>query len=234
MISVYFFALISTVRYLIHFRLAKLEPKVRENIYLSLYYTLACIIVPHSVGSGFFDFNEPTSHIRLYYGMQISFYLVSIAYMVQPNSIERQKKDYNRLLVHHGVTLFLIVLSQQFRYHNLGVTIMFLHDLGDIALSVAKACHNQSQSDPTNSAVEWGALVAFAAFVVLFFVGRLVVLPYYIILPCVRYASSTQHAMAVIGLIVLWVLHLLWFRDIARMIWKLQQSGGKTSNVHED
>lgn len=44
------------------------------------------------------------------------------------------------MLIHHAVTIALLVLSYGYRYHRLGLMVLFCHDVNDILLEYTK-CH---------------------------------------------------------------------------------------------
>ncbi|XP_045408163.1 ceramide synthase 1 isoform X2 [Lemur catta] len=69
------------------------------------------------------------------YLLQGSFYghsLYATLYM------DTWRKDSVVMLVHHVVTLVLIVSSYAFRYHNVGILVVFLHDISDVLLEFTK------------------------------------------------------------------------------------------------
>uniref|UniRef100_A0A3Q3XNN8 TLC domain-containing protein n=1 Tax=Mola mola TaxID=94237 RepID=A0A3Q3XNN8_MOLML len=48
------------------------------------------------------------------------------------------RKDSAVMVVHHIITLALISFSYAFRYHNVGILVLFLHDINDIQLEFTK------------------------------------------------------------------------------------------------
>ncbi|ELW67136.1 LAG1 longevity assurance like protein 1, partial [Tupaia chinensis] len=69
------------------------------------------------------------------YLLQGSFYGHSIYATVY---MDTWRKDSVVMLVHHVVTLVLIVSSYAFRYHNVGILVLFLHDISDVQLEFTK------------------------------------------------------------------------------------------------
>lgn len=69
------------------------------------------------------------------YLLQGSFYGHSIYATLYMDS---WRKDSVVMLVHHVVTLVLIVSSYAFRYHNVGILVLFLHDISDVQLEFTK------------------------------------------------------------------------------------------------
>ncbi|KAL7992965.1 hypothetical protein Chor_017221, partial [Crotalus horridus] len=73
--------------------------------------------------------------IALTYLIQGSFYAHSIYATLY---MDAWRKDSVVMLIHHVVTLTLIVFSYIFRYHNIGILVLFLHDFSDIQLEFTK------------------------------------------------------------------------------------------------
>ncbi|KAJ8408242.1 hypothetical protein AAFF_G00256560 [Aldrovandia affinis] len=92
----------------------------------------------HDPPSVFYDWKSgmtvPTD-IAIAYLIQGSFYGHSIYATVY---MDAWRKDSTVMVVHHIITLALITFSYAFRYHNIGVLVLFLHDLSDIQLEFTK------------------------------------------------------------------------------------------------
>ncbi|KAM4548101.1 ceramide synthase 1 [Odontesthes bonariensis] len=73
--------------------------------------------------------------ISLAYLIQGSFYGHSIYATV---NMDAWRKDSAVMVVHHIITLALISFSYAFRYHNVGILVLFLHDINDIQLEFTK------------------------------------------------------------------------------------------------
>ncbi|MBZ3872371.1 Ceramide synthase 1, partial [Sciurus carolinensis] len=69
------------------------------------------------------------------YLLQGSFYGHSIYATLY---MDTWRKDSVVMLIHHVVTLVLIVSSYAFRYHNVGILVLFLHDISDVQLEFTK------------------------------------------------------------------------------------------------
>nr|XP_005505526.2 ceramide synthase 1 isoform X1 [Columba livia] len=105
------------------------------GIYLLFFTDYPFFYDPPSV---FYDWKKgmdvPTD-IAIAYLLQCSFYGHSIyatAYM------DTWRKDSVVMLLHHVVALTLIAFSYAFRYHNVGILVLFLHDVNDIQLEFTK------------------------------------------------------------------------------------------------
>uniref|UniRef100_A0A3P9J3W1 Ceramide synthase 1 n=1 Tax=Oryzias latipes TaxID=8090 RepID=A0A3P9J3W1_ORYLA len=73
--------------------------------------------------------------IAIAYLIQGSFYGHSIYATV---NMDEWRKDSAVMVVHHIITLALISFSYAFRYHNVGILVLFLHDINDIQLEFTK------------------------------------------------------------------------------------------------
>ncbi|XP_057564454.1 ceramide synthase 1 isoform X3 [Hippopotamus amphibius kiboko] len=73
--------------------------------------------------------------IAVAYLLQGSFYGHSIYATLY---LDAWRKDSVVMLIHHVVTLVLIVSSYAFRYHKVGILVLFLHDISDVQLEFTK------------------------------------------------------------------------------------------------
>ncbi|KAM4739093.1 ceramide synthase 1 isoform 1-T1 [Anableps anableps] len=73
--------------------------------------------------------------IAIAYLIQGSFYGHSIYATV---NMDTWRKDSAVMVVHHIITLALISFSYAFRYHNVGILVLFLHDINDVLLEFTK------------------------------------------------------------------------------------------------
>ncbi|XP_029469869.1 ceramide synthase 1 [Rhinatrema bivittatum] len=134
-------------------RWCRLQPKdaakVPESAWKLLFYTvfwsysaylLLCKDYPffHDPPTAFHDWKRgmqvPTDIALAYLG-QGSFYGHSTFATIY---MDTWRKDSVVMLVHHVVTLILIIFSYAFRYHNIGLLVLFLHDVNDIQLEFTK------------------------------------------------------------------------------------------------
>lgn len=72
----------------------------------------------------------PSDKLKLYYMIQTGYHLQSLLYMVLLSPI---RNDFIEMLLHHLVTLLLIVGSYMGNYTALGALIAFTHDIGDVS-----------------------------------------------------------------------------------------------------
>ncbi|XP_066492117.1 ceramide synthase 1 [Tiliqua scincoides] len=90
---------------------------------------------PPSVFNGWKKGMEVPLDIALVYLVHSSFYGHSIYATLY---MDAWRKDSVVMLVHHFVTLTLLAFSYMFRYHNVGILVLFLHDISDIQLEFTK------------------------------------------------------------------------------------------------
>ncbi|XP_034738528.1 ceramide synthase 1 [Etheostoma cragini] len=92
----------------------------------------------HDPPSVFYNWKSGMSvptDIAIAYLIQGSFYGHSIYATVY---MDVWRKDSAVMVVHHIITLALISFSYAFRYHNVGILVLFLHDINDIQLEFTK------------------------------------------------------------------------------------------------
>nr|XP_015826784.2 ceramide synthase 1 [Nothobranchius furzeri] len=92
----------------------------------------------HDPPSTFYNWKSgmavPTD-IAVAYLIQGSFYGHSIYATI---NMDTWRKDSAVMVVHHIITLALISFSYAFRYHNVGILVLFLHDINDVQLEFTK------------------------------------------------------------------------------------------------
>ncbi|KAI3368765.1 hypothetical protein L3Q82_025748 [Scortum barcoo] len=92
----------------------------------------------HDPPSVFYNWKSGMSvptDIAIAYLIQGSFYGHSIYATIY---MDAWRKDSAVMVVHHIITLALISFSYAFRYHNVGILVLFLHDINDIQLEFTK------------------------------------------------------------------------------------------------
>ena len=96
----------------------------------------------------------------------------------------KSNSDFKVMLIHHVVTLSLVISGYLARHFNHGLVVAYLHDVTDIFLEFSKLL-NYTVGDP------W-SVFTFFQFMVAFFVTRIVVYPIYIILPMLNRIGETE------------------------------------------
>ncbi|XP_043909786.1 ceramide synthase 1 [Protopterus annectens] len=105
------------------------------STYLLFFAQYPFFFEPASV---FYDWKkgmEVPADIAIAYLIQSSFYGHSIYATVY---MDTWRKDSLVMLTHHVIAVMLLVSSYAFRYHNVGILVLFLHDFTDVALEFAK------------------------------------------------------------------------------------------------
>ncbi|KAI8915322.1 TRAM/LAG1/CLN8 homology domain-containing protein, partial [Powellomyces hirtus] len=153
---------------------------------------------------------------KLYYKVGFSSYLygsISIIFF------EPKQKDFAVMVSHHLVTLVLIFLSYMWPYYRIGCAILFLHDLSDPIMELAKMALYAGKTRLADA--------LFATFAVTFIVTRNWIFPAYVIRSVFQYAYDAPHPIlfagisvrdaAVFCLCLLEVFHLYWSSLILKM-----------------
>ena len=83
-----------------------------------------------------------------------SFYLLQAAnwahlVIVLFLQLEKPRKDFHELVVHHITTISLIFLSYRFHFTWIGVPVFWTHDISDVLLSLCKIFNYLNLPDPT-------------------------------------------------------------------------------------
>ncbi|XP_073236842.1 ceramide synthase 6-like [Porites lutea] len=176
----------------------------------------------------FFDHgNHPlTDEIYYYYLFETGFYLSLIISLF----VDVKRKDFWQMVVHHIVTVLLLVFSYYSGFFRIGSIIVLLHDLADIFLESAKV-FNYAKWEATCN-------IAFILFAVIFNSSRLVYYPFWV-LHTVYYSPSYCGPFKAwpyfMGLLLcLQVLHMYWSYKIAEMALSFFRKGTVEGDVRSD
>jgi hypothetical protein len=231
--------------------------KLTETMFYTLYYLVACGILAILIQSEkwLWKFGNLTSHtsvldgifedwppsrsgiVHLYYMVTLGFYSSSIVCLFWFDS---RRSDFVEFVIHHFVTLGLVLASYFLGFVRCGIALMGLHDLGDVFLYLAKTLHYFGLAGIDTT--------VFAVFAVTFYCTRLVLLPrisYAIAVDSFRmmaqnatyhnwarnYVSSFRQIALFATLInTLILLHCFWFCLILKMIYRELFLGKKISD----
>nr|POF13907.1 sphingosine n-acyltransferase lac1 [Quercus suber] len=89
-----------------------------------------------------------------------AYYLLQGAYWAQQGLVlllllEKPRKDFKELVLHHLITLALIGLSYRFHFTYMGVAVYITHDISDFFLAVSTSCQARlllrHHANPTSS-----------------------------------------------------------------------------------
>ena len=81
---------------------------------------------------------------RQHEGLFKAYYLLQASYWAQQGLVlvlmlEKPRKDFKELVLHHIITLALIGLSYRFHFTYMGIAVYITHDISDFFLAVS-AC----------------------------------------------------------------------------------------------
>ncbi|XP_076093560.1 ceramide synthase 5-like [Mytilus galloprovincialis] len=154
-----------------------------------------------------------SNDIYWYYLIELGFYL-SAVYML---FTDHKRKDFTEFIIHHVVTIFLLVLSFSYNLLRAGTLVLCIHDQVDYLLAMAKIaiyCKKPLIAD-----------TLFVLFILVWIITRLGIYPYvilysvYIDLPVYArelgpyvemYDTCTLMKFVKGALLVLQILHLIW------------------------
>jgi very-long-chain ceramide synthase len=172
--------------------------------------------------------------------MVLFYYLVELgAYFHQLAWTEVTRSDAAEMIVHHLVTIMLIVFSYLLNFSRIGSVILLLHDIADVFLESAKCFNYISRAKGR----QWAKTVCdalFAIFAITFFVTRLVLFPRYVIYDVIFVSPITFNNdwfgyWTFAGLLItLECLHIFWFYLVLKMIVRLFTTGIEKDERSDD
>jgi len=163
-----------------------------EQLYTAIYFSVfgpfGLYVMKNAEGGTLWYFQttsmfEGFPH-RVHDGMFKAYYLLQAAYWSQQAivlllQLEKPRKDFKELVLHHIVTLALIGLSYRFHFAKMGIAVFITHDISDFFLATSKILNYVD------------SIVVGPYFVI--FVGVWVYLRHYINL-LILYATLTEFA----------------------------------------
>lgn len=156
-------------------------------------------------------------NIKLQYMFEFTHYFVSIYFLLA----DPRSKDFLQMMMHHFLSLLLIVLSYKKNFLRYGVVVMFVHEICDPFLEIGKIFSYFN--------LEKTKLTFFVLFSVAFFTFRFIIFPTMVVAPLVKYIYmfSLYNVSLVFAslLFVLYVLNFVWMMYIASM-WKFYICNG--------
>lgn len=129
------------------------------------------------------------------------------------------------MLLHHFVTCALITFSYMLNYIGPGVTIMYLHDIADLPVSVTKIF--------SETKFKYASLAAFAITMITWFLTRLVYLPYLIYQSYkFRPENDFSNIEIMIGFLsILVMLHAFWFSMFIKILLHYKSKGEADDHI---
>merc|ERR1712013_503577 len=142
--------------------------------------------------------------IKLLYMFHVGWYIYKLFAQAL---LDRHLKDFMASMIHHFAAIALLTLSYTNGLVRGGVAVLLLHDPADIALQSGKLFRILNLTVLTN--------VVFALLVIAWFLTRIVIFPYHVILSTVIYYRNDNDSNVILVCCVLmcalYVLHLHWF-----------------------
>eukprot|EP01062_Namystynia_karyoxenos_P065412 TRINITY_DN5900_c0_g1_i1.p1 TRINITY_DN5900_c0_g1~~TRINITY_DN5900_c0_g1_i1.p1 ORF type:complete len:376 (+),score=130.50 TRINITY_DN5900_c0_g1_i1:91-1128(+) len=147
-----------------------------------------------------------------------TFYMLQLGYHTQSlvwHALEERRPDFLTMVVHHVVTMLLIIGSWLRGYVRIGMLVLFVHDASDIFVCACKATHMCGMKKASH--------VLFVFMVVTWFYFRLYLYPTWVIWSVSTYPDPGKFGTlwwVFTGLMcILLVLHIWWFHLFMKMAW---------------
>jgi ceramide synthetase len=144
-----------------------------------------------------------------------------------------KRKDFWEMQLHHFTTALLMTFSYTSGMHRIGALILFVHDISDVFLEWAKGTNYIWEGSAATS-------IFFALFAGMFFVCRLIVYPFWMVLITMKYSDHDfchreWWGLDFMGLLLstLLCLHMFWMYLITNILIKAI-TGGAIQDSRED
>lgn len=184
------------------------------------------ILSPNTVWKEYvFDLTSiPSTSYYIVFLIECSFYVHSLYATL---FLDSWRKDSLVLMVHHIMTVALLVFSWSARYHRPALVTLFLHDSCDPILEFTK-CANYLKNQSNNIVKFWErtADIGFLTFTVIWFFNRLYLFPLRVVYySCVYVTENTIYVP--LGFYLNCLLYLLvlmniyWFSLILHVLYKV-------------
>lgn len=211
-------------------------------------FSSASLLVPHPY--------NPPQEIIFYYQYGLAFYFAELFSLVFIE-VDVARSDFLEYVLHHLVTLGLMIFSHVGWEHRFGAYVLLLHDASDIMLCVAKGLHYMINEDAERAQrakrkgrkydspwifrrllTENFANGCFAAFIVVFFFLRLYCLPMvtrstFGMASRLRHGNFNMWMLVTLLNVVLQALHVWWGCLILYMVFALV-TGGERKDYRSD
>lgn len=127
------------------------QARFMEQVYTAMYFAIFGpfgLYVMKNAENGSLWYFETTSMFldfphRSHDGIFKAYYLLQASYWAQQAivlmlQLEKPRKDFKELVLHHVVTLALIALSYRFHFARMGIAVFITHDISDFFLATSK------------------------------------------------------------------------------------------------
>lgn len=171
-----------------------------------------------------------TTEIYWYYVIETGFYIAASMSLC----IDVKRKDFKEMIIHHISTIGLLLLSYTDNFFKVGSLILVLHDPCDVLLHFAKIAKYVNYQRLTDT--------LFVVFSISWFVTRLIIFPFKILIPCIFHSPfvscSTCHIPYLYYIITgmlcsLQILHVIWFGYLVKAI-KVVLTEGQIKDARSD
>lgn len=158
------------------------------------------------------------------YVFELGFYIHCIYATIY---IETIRRDFVVLMLHHFLTISLLLFSYAVRFHLIGLLLLFILDFGDIWLELSKTLvYFKVRDGKEHFGPEMAANCTFAVFTVQHVLFRLYWFPTKVIysamyVALVYYPSGPYWALFVVMLWSLYAMQAYWFTFIVKLIFKI-------------
>jgi len=148
--------------------------------------------------------------IQLYYQISLGYH----GFRATCQFFEPKRKDFWAMVIHHWVTVVLIVASWWTGVMQIGALVMVCHDNADIFLPAAKIARYEKNVFFTN--------ILFALFLLCWIMSRIGLFSWKVVYPVLfeaypTYTCNTYYGFFAALLCVLLLLHFYWLRMILRI-----------------
>jgi len=161
----------------------------------------------------------PDFETKAYYLFELGFYFHSLyAHFVY----EVKRSDFVPLLVHHIVTIWLILFSYLSRFYFIGVCVLVNHDVNDLIFETGKSFVYRGKGYKIHTNV------LFAGLLVSWVISRLYIFPFYVVWSAMW--ESQQFVPIDVfpywwgfngSLSILVFLHIYWFGLMLRLLYRV-------------
>ena len=137
-----------------------------------------------------------------------------------------KRSDYIEMFIHHSATILLLWGSYIIGVFRIGVIVLMIHEPSEIFLRLAKLFHYAKY--------KIASTITFGIFVCVFFVFRLILFPLCLwMILTTNVIDNSVLTLFMSLLLILQVLHILWFGSIIKVI-KMVKQKGELKDVRSD
>jgi sphingoid base N-stearoyltransferase len=159
------------------------------------------------------------SEIKCLYFIECGFYFHSVYATIY---MDTKRKDFYVMLIHHFLTMALMIVSYATKYHKIGILVIFVHDATDIILEFTKCnVYLKNRNKKFHLLNEYISNAGFLCFAIAWFIFRIYWFPIKILYSTsvVSIYTAVDRGAGLYGFfnILLWFLFsldLYWFQVI--------------------